>query len=40
MGRAGVVPVLDSVVPRAQARYGCAKMIDGEVFGKVVFTMS
>ena len=38
--QAGIEPVIDSVVPLAQARDGFAKMIEGEVFGKVVFTMS
>lgn len=32
-------PVIDSVLPLADARDGFVKMVDGEVFGKVVFTM-
>ncbi len=31
--------MIDSVMPLAQARDGFAKMVDGEVFGKVVFTI-
>ena len=38
--QAKIDPVIDSVLPLAQARDGFAKMIEGEVFGKVVFTMS
>jgi D-arabinose 1-dehydrogenase-like Zn-dependent alcohol dehydrogenase len=34
----GVRPVIDSVLPMEQARDGFARMVDGEVFGKVVFT--
>ena len=34
-----VQPVIDSVLPLASARDGFAKMVDGEVFGKVVFTI-
>ncbi|MEO7131218.1 MAG: zinc-binding dehydrogenase [Dermatophilaceae bacterium] len=37
--QAHVHPVIDSVMPLAQARDGFAKMVDGEVFGKVVFTI-
>ncbi len=33
-------PVVDTVLPLAQAREGFAKMADGDVFGKVVFTVS
>jgi NADPH:quinone reductase-like Zn-dependent oxidoreductase len=36
----GIEPVIDSVLPLAQARDGFARMVDGDVFGKVVFTMS
>lgn len=35
---AGIEPVVDSVLPLGQAREGFAKMVDGDVFGKVVFT--
>ncbi|MDN5765333.1 MAG: zinc-binding dehydrogenase [Humibacillus sp.] len=38
--QARIEPVIDSVLPLTQARDGFAKMVDGEVFGKVVFTMS
>ncbi|MEO6996917.1 MAG: zinc-binding dehydrogenase [Terracoccus sp.] len=38
--QAGIEPVIDSVLPLAEAREGFAKMIEGDVFGKVVFTMS
>ena len=34
----GVRPVIDRVLPLEQAREGFAAMIDGELFGKVVFT--
>ena len=34
-----VEPVVDSVVPLADARDGFARMVDGDVFGKVVFTI-
>jgi NADPH:quinone reductase-like Zn-dependent oxidoreductase len=34
----GARPVIDSVLPLAQARDGFAKMIDGTLFGKVVLT--
>lgn len=40
LAQTGIEPVVDSVLPLQQAREGFAKMIDGEVFGKVVFTMS
>ena len=33
-------PAIDSVMPLAQARDGFARMVEGDVFGKVVFTMS
>ncbi|MBO0771733.1 MAG: zinc-binding dehydrogenase [Actinobacteria bacterium] len=36
--QAGVRPLIDRVVPLAQARDGFAAMIEGKVFGKVVFT--
>ena len=36
----GIEPVVDSVLPLAQARDGFARMVDGDVFGKVVFTMA
>jgi NADPH:quinone reductase-like Zn-dependent oxidoreductase len=36
---AGIEPVVDSVLPLAQARDGFARMVDGDVFGKVVFTV-
>src|SRR5580693_5234347 len=35
----GVRPVIDRALPLAQARDGFAAMIDGEVFGKIVFTL-
>jgi D-arabinose 1-dehydrogenase-like Zn-dependent alcohol dehydrogenase len=35
----GIEPVIDSVMPLAQARDGFARMVEGDVFGKVVFTM-
>ncbi len=31
-------PLIDRVLPLAQARDGLAAMINGELFGKVVFT--
>ena len=34
-----IEPVMDSVLPLAQAREGFARMVDGDVFGKVVFTV-
>ncbi|WP_347350273.1 zinc-binding dehydrogenase [Intrasporangium sp.] len=37
---AGIEPVIDSVLPLEQARVGFARMLDGDVFGKVVFTLS
>ncbi len=36
----GITPVVDSVFPLADAREGFSRMVDGDVFGKVVFTMS
>ncbi|HEY3952083.1 MAG TPA: zinc-binding dehydrogenase [Streptosporangiaceae bacterium] len=35
----GVRPLIDRVLPLAQARDGFAAMADGDVFGKVVFTV-
>lgn len=35
---AGVRPVIDSVLPLAEAREGFARMAKGDLFGKVVFT--
>jgi NADPH:quinone reductase-like Zn-dependent oxidoreductase len=35
-----IEPVVDSVLPLAQAREGFARMAAGEVFGKIVFTVS
>jgi len=35
----GVRPVIDRVLPLAEARAGLAAMIDGELFGKVVLTL-
>ncbi|MBC9821720.1 zinc-binding dehydrogenase [Terrabacter sp. MAHUQ-38] len=34
-----IEPAIDSVLPLAQARDGFARMVDGDVFGKVVFTV-
>ena len=34
----GIRPVVDAVWPLAEARDGFAGMVDGDVFGKVVFT--
>jgi NADPH:quinone reductase-like Zn-dependent oxidoreductase len=36
---AGVRPLIDSVRPLAEARDGFARMADGELFGKVVFSV-
>lgn len=36
----GIEPVIDSVMPLEQARDGFATMAGGDVFGKVVFTVS
>jgi NADPH:quinone reductase-like Zn-dependent oxidoreductase len=36
----GIEPVVDSVLPLDRARDGFAKMVDGDVFGKVVFTVA
>jgi NADPH:quinone reductase-like Zn-dependent oxidoreductase len=35
----GITPVVDRQMPLADAREGFARMVDGEVFGKVVFTV-
>jgi D-arabinose 1-dehydrogenase-like Zn-dependent alcohol dehydrogenase len=35
----GVRPVVDQTLPLAQARDGFAAMNDGDVFGKIVFTV-
>ncbi|WP_270888478.1 zinc-binding dehydrogenase [Pedococcus sp. 5OH_020] len=35
----GIEPVLDTVLPLERAREGFAKMAEGDVFGKVVFTV-
>jgi NADPH:quinone reductase-like Zn-dependent oxidoreductase len=35
----GIEPAVDSVMPLADARDGFARMVDGDVFGKVVFTV-
>ena len=35
----GVRPVVDAVLPLADARDGFARMLDGDLFGKVVFTV-
>ncbi len=35
----GVRPVIDSVLPLAQARDGFARMAAGDLFGKIVFTL-
>jgi D-arabinose 1-dehydrogenase-like Zn-dependent alcohol dehydrogenase len=35
----GVRPLIDRTLLLAQARDGIAAMIDGELFGKVVFTL-
>jgi NADPH:quinone reductase-like Zn-dependent oxidoreductase len=37
--RTGVRPLIDDVLPLAQAREGFRRMIDGELSGKVVFTL-
>jgi len=34
-----IEPVIDSVRPLPQAREGFARMVEGDVFGKIVFTM-
>ena len=35
----GARPVIDRVLPMAQARDGFAAMVTGDLFGKVVFTL-
>jgi NADPH:quinone reductase-like Zn-dependent oxidoreductase len=35
-----IEPVVDSVLPLAEARKGFARMAEGDLFGKVVFTVS
>ncbi|MEO3938369.1 zinc-binding dehydrogenase [Dermatophilaceae bacterium Soc4.6] len=35
----GIAPVIDSTMPLAQARDGFASMAQGDVFGKIVFTL-
>ncbi len=35
----GISPVIDRAMPLAEARDGFAAMVDGDVFGKVVFTV-
>ena len=35
-----IEPVIDTVMPLTEAREGFARMVDGEVFGKVVFTVA
>jgi D-arabinose 1-dehydrogenase-like Zn-dependent alcohol dehydrogenase len=35
----GVRPLVDSVLPLAEAREGFARMLDGDLFGKIVFTV-
>lgn len=35
----GIEPAVDSVLPLADARDGFARMVEGDVFGKVVFTV-
>ena len=39
MDLSGVRPVVDRVLPMSQAHDGFAAMIDGDLFGKVVFTL-
>jgi D-arabinose 1-dehydrogenase-like Zn-dependent alcohol dehydrogenase len=34
----GARPTIDTQLPLSQAREGFARMVDGELFGKVVFT--
>ena len=36
----GIEPVIDTVLPLEQARDGLRKMASGDLFGKVVFTVS
>jgi NADPH:quinone reductase-like Zn-dependent oxidoreductase len=37
LGTTGARPVIDSVIPLADARDGFARMLSGEIFGKIVF---
>jgi NADPH:quinone reductase-like Zn-dependent oxidoreductase len=37
---AGIEPLVDSVLPLAEARAGFQRMVDGRVTGKVVFAIS
>ena len=39
MANAGISPHIDSILPLADARKGFAKMSEGDVFGKIVFTV-
>ncbi len=39
MATAGISPHIDSMLPLADARKGFAKLNDGDVFGKIVFTV-
>jgi D-arabinose 1-dehydrogenase-like Zn-dependent alcohol dehydrogenase len=39
MANAGISPHIDSTLPLADARKGFAKMNEGDVFGKIVFTV-
>jgi D-arabinose 1-dehydrogenase-like Zn-dependent alcohol dehydrogenase len=39
MANAGISPHIDSTLPLADARKGFAKMSEGDVFGKIVFTV-
>jgi len=34
----GVRPVIDSILPMTAAPTGFRRMVDGQVFGKIVFT--
>ena len=36
---AGIEPVVDATMPLAEAHRGFARMLDGDVFGKIVFTV-
>ncbi len=38
--QAGIEPAIDSVRPLADAREGFQKMVDGEVFGKILFSVT
>jgi NADPH:quinone reductase-like Zn-dependent oxidoreductase len=39
MATAGISPHIDSILPLADARQGFAKLNEGDVFGKIVFTV-